>query len=44
VTVEIDPDGEPIRGIVDDDDTARSFRGWMQLVTCAPGRNRQAGG
>lgn len=42
VTVEIDPDSEPIRGIVCDDATARSFTGWMQLVTCAPGRDRQA--
>jgi hypothetical protein len=44
VTVEIDPDSEPIRGIVSDENTARSVTGWMQLVTCAPGRNRQAGG
>jgi hypothetical protein len=35
VTVEIDPDCEPIRGIVSDDNTARSVTGWMQLVTCA---------
>lgn len=28
VTVEIDPDSEPIRGIVSDDNTARSFTGW----------------
>jgi hypothetical protein len=44
VTVEIDPDSVPIRGIVSDDTTARSFTGWMQLVTCAPGRDRQSGG
>jgi hypothetical protein len=44
VPVEIDPDSEPIRGIVSDDNTACSFTGWMQLVTCASGRNRQAGG
>jgi hypothetical protein len=43
VTVEIDPDSEPTRGIVSDDNTARSFAGWMQLVTCAqPAIDRQA--
>lgn len=33
MTVELDPDSEPIRGTVSDDHAARSFTGWMQLVT-----------
>jgi hypothetical protein len=33
VTIELDPDSEPIRGIISDEDAARSFTGWMELVT-----------
>jgi hypothetical protein len=33
MTVELDPDSDPIRGSVSDDHAARSFTGWMQLVT-----------
>ncbi len=33
MTVELDPDSEPIRGTVCDENAARSFTGWMQLVT-----------
>ena len=33
VAVDLDPDSEPIRGVVFDDAVARSFTGWMQLVT-----------
>ena len=31
--VEMDADSEPIRGTVSDEQSARSFTGWMQLVT-----------
>lgn len=33
MTVELDPDSEPICGTVSDDQAARSFTGWMQLIT-----------
>lgn len=33
MTVELDPDSEPIRGTVSHDNAARGFTGWMQLVT-----------
>ena len=33
MTVELDPDSEPICGTVSDAHAARSFTGWMQLVT-----------
>jgi hypothetical protein len=33
MTVELDPDSEPIHGTVSDENAARSFTGWMQLVT-----------
>lgn len=31
--VEMDPDSEPIRGTVSDEQSVRSFTGWMELVT-----------
>jgi hypothetical protein len=43
VTVEIDPDSEPIRGVVSEENIARGVTGWVQLVTCAAGLDRQAG-
>jgi hypothetical protein len=33
LTLELDPDSEPIRGTVTDQGAQRSFTGWMQLVT-----------